>query len=79
MSPSLRSHPHNGEAPGDLFAYNIARGRDLGIANYAEARAYLNLTVPVSWASMTDIRPECIPLLQQLYGNNYMDVELYVS
>lgn len=70
MSTELRNFLDRGDGEdGDLLASNIARGRDLGLADYNMLRAAYGLDPVESWSELTD-DPVLIAELEALYGSN---------
>ncbi len=68
MSSELRNFLNAGDGEdSDLLARNIARGRDVGLADYNLLRAAYGLDPVESWSELTD-DPLLIAELESLYG-----------
>lgn len=63
----------------DLFAVNIQRGRDHGLATYAEWRSICNLPVVNEWQDLENVmRPSSLRVMKSTYSKP-QDVDLYVG
>ncbi|XP_069974642.1 salivary peroxidase/catechol oxidase [Penaeus vannamei] len=68
--------PHSGE---DLFARNVARGRDHGIASYTTYRQFCGLGQTANFDDLRNAMPdEAIESFRQVYASVH-DIDLYVG
>jgi len=62
----------------DLAVLDVLRGRDFGLPSYIEARRELGLSVPASWADVTqDVRAQAA--LAEAYGDRLDKLDLWVG
>lgn len=63
----------------DLFAVNIQRGRDHGLATYTEWRSICNMPIVNEWPDLDDtMRPSSLRVMKSIYKHP-QDVDLYVG
>ncbi|KAJ3085601.1 hypothetical protein HK102_014013, partial [Quaeritorhiza haematococci] len=62
----------------DLVSVSIARGRDLGLADYITWRKAYNLSEPKTWSDITS-DPAKQAFLQKLYAGNISNIDAYIG
>ncbi len=70
--------PGSGAGGQDLFALDVQRGRDVGVATYNQARVAYGLPAVTSFSQITS-DPDVQAKLSQLYGGDVNKVELFVG
>jgi|GEM_PF-6875504 len=79
MTTELRNFLDRGDGEdGDLLASNVARGRDLGLADYNVLRAAYGLDPIDTWGDLTD-DPVLAAELEALYGTSLNGLDPFIG